>query len=328
LRTYLNKEVRKMKKIIFVILLILTYCSTNSFAGGGGGGGGMFDKGPHDNDRSNGGPSYYSFEELREQLKIESFHFENANKPANALISLGYLMNYPLCSTNNTKIMSAIKMQPTSYKVDSASVSSLWADGGSIVFDWDLNRGQLWKGDLIFTRGDGKMHDFIKIFSNLTHVAIVVNPLDNSILESTIDYGVRVDKVPNKWTGFGYYTCKRIEGLPYGERDRLVDVGMTRFKDLPYLPKISTFTDIFMFVSKWCDKNDMDSMYCSKLVYNVFKPYFNLDTGRTVVTSGSGLKDPAPGSYLFSWVGVSPDDIYYSPMLGPDYCYSANIIYL
>jgi hypothetical protein len=308
-----------MKKMFLIVLLMILVLPTVTFA---------FDIkcGSSDDEDE---PTYYSFEELRSHLRDkEKFHFENANKPANALISLGYLMNYPLCSANNAGIMSAVKMQPTSYKIDSASVSSLWTDGGSVVFDWDQNRGLLWKGDLIFTRGDGKLHDLIKIFSNLTHVAIVTDPAYNKILESTLDNGVSENSTPNKWTGFGYYTCKRIEGLPYGERERLVDIGINRFKNLPYLPRISTAIDTLTFVSKWCDKNDMDSMYCSKLVYNVFKPYFNLDTGRTVVSSGSGLRDPAPGSYLFSWIGVSPDDIYYSPMLGPDYCYSANIIYL
>jgi hypothetical protein len=95
---------------------------------------------------------------------------------------------------------------------------------------------------------------------------------------------------------------------------------------MPYLPKFEV-TDILLwnFVYKWSDKDDQNSMYCSKLVYNVFKPFIIVDTRRTSVAVNSLIRDKAPGYYAFSWIGVSPDNIYYSPSLGPDFDYSDNI---
>ena len=71
--------------------------------------------------------------------------------------------------------------------------------------------------------------------------------------------------------------------------------------------------------------NDMESMYCSKLIYHTFKKYVSLNSDNTCA-----FKDRlnTPGAVAYSWVGVSPDDNYYADALGHDFSYSDNVNHL
>lgn len=304
-----------MKKYLLAITLLI-FLSSISFAGGGGGKGGS---------RSSG-PQYYSFEDLRSQIRNELFYYENANKPQNALVSLGSYLQYPLCAAANAKISSKIALQPTKYQIDSMVAYANWNDCVEIAIDWGRVAQTTGKGDLIFSRGNGKAPDFVKYFSNWTHVAIVDNPLNCMVFESTPDTNVKVNDAKRLWSHITYYTCKIVETVPYSYRVYLLEEAKYKYAGLPYYPRISTASDIFTFVYRWSDKEDMSSMYCSKLVYHTFKPNINLDSGRTSIQNPRYQK--ASGSFLFSWIGVSPDDIYYSPSLGTDFSYSPNIMYL
>ena len=313
----------KRSNIVLIIMALLIFPSDRSFANLSGGG--LFAS-PNRGGGGRSGPTYYSFEDLRNHLRDkETFHFENGNRPANALVSLGYFMTYSTCASKNSKIAAAIKANPSQFKIDSSHIYSYWREGEKRTFDWRKYRNDLCVGDLIFTRGDDKLNNLAKFFSNWTHVVIVSNPDSNLIFDSTLDHGVQEHKVSDQWQGFGYFTCKRIDGMPYGEKYLAVQSGVTKYSGLPYLPKIETAGDIVTFVYKWCDKNDKSSMYCSKLAYNVLNPYMSIDTRRTSVDNNSRLRDTAPGNYLFSWIGVSPDNIYYSPSLAPDFDFSDNI---
>jgi hypothetical protein len=317
--------IKKMNIVLVFVIASLLLSPDRSFANLSGGG--LFAS-PNRGGGSRGGaaPQYHSFEDLRDYLRDrERFHFENSNKPANALVSLGYYMSYPAYAAANAQISSQIKANPSKYKIDSSHIYSNWREGQKSIFDWNKYRNDLCVGDLVFTRGDDKLNNLAKFFSNWTHVVIVSNPESNLIFDSTLDSGVQEHKVADQWQGFGYFTCKRIDGMPYGEKYLAVQRGIAKYKGLPYLPKIETAVDIFTFVSKWCDKNDKSSMYCSKLVYNVLNPYMSIDTRRTSVDENSRLRDTAPGNYFFSWIGVSPDNVYYSTSLSPDFDFSGNI---
>jgi hypothetical protein len=312
--------IKKINIILVFVIALLLLSSDLAFAGGGGGGGGKKGRGAPE-------PQYHSFEDLRDYLRDrESFHFENSNKPANALVSLGYNMTYPACAAANAKIAAQIKAKPSDYHIDSSHISCNWQDGQNNPFYWKNYRSTLCVGDLIFTRGDDKMNNLVKFFSNWTHVAIVSDPLSNTIFDATVDNGVSVHSVADKWEGFGYYTCKRINGMPEDEKYLAVHNGITKYKNLPYLPKIESAVDVFTFAYKWCDRNDKSSMYCSKLIYNVFNANMQIDTRRTSVNTDSRMRDTAPGNYLFSWIGVSPDNIYFSLSLGADFDYSNNLL--
>ncbi|MCX6827588.1 MAG: YiiX/YebB-like N1pC/P60 family cysteine hydrolase [candidate division Zixibacteria bacterium] len=302
----------KKLNIIPIVIIALILISQGALGGKGKGG--------------SSEPKYYSFEDLRGYLRDdETFHFENANKPTNALLSFGYLLTYPACASTNKKINSAIKSSPSNYKINSSRISCNWREGQKSPFNWKGYRNDLSIGDLIFTRGDDKMNNLVKFFSNWTHVVIVTDPTRNKILDSTLSDGVQEHSVPDKWEGFGYYTCKRVD-MPTQLKRYYVVAGSNKYSKKPYLPRFET-SDILLwnFVYKWSDKDDQSSMYCSKLVYNVFKPFIILDSRRTSVAENSLLRDKAPGYYAFSWIGISPDNIYYSMSLGPDFDFSNNI---
>lgn len=306
---------KKQNIALFIIMILIVFLAEKSFASINLGKG---DRGSE--------PAYHSFEDLRDYLRDrEHFYFQNADKPAKALVSLGYLMTYPTCAPANLKIVSSFKIAPVVYRIDNSRIYCNWREGQKTPFDWKKYRMDLRVGDLVFTRGDDKMNNLAKFFSNWTHVAIVTDPAKNKIFDATFDDGVQEHSVSDKWEGFGYYTCKRICGMPEDEKYRAIQIGINKYKNLPYLPKIESAVDVFTFVYKWCDKNDTSSMYCSKLVFNVFKSNMLIDTRRTSVDSCSRLRDTAPGDYLFSWIGVSPDNIYYSPSLDWDFDSSNNL---
>jgi len=321
--------IRRLKIALIFIMALLIFPSDRSFANLSGGG--LFAS-PNRGGGGGGGsaPRYYSFEELRNGIRGESFYFQNDNKPTNALADLGYFISYPACAAKNAKIASSIKSKPSDYKIDSFHVYTGWNDNIEIPFDWNGISSYAIRGDLIFTRGNGKGPDFVKTFSNWTHVAIVENVQLKKVFESTVDKGVKVNYGPDTFKNITYYTCKRIEIIPYNARSYLLDQAINKYSNLPYFPKMSVEEALFRFLFVWSDKNDTSSMYCSKLVYQTFKNQINLDTGRTSLPYDSSLADknkPAPGGYLFSWIGISPDDIYYLPSLalGPDFCYSSNL---
>jgi hypothetical protein len=294
--------------LICITLLILYLCSA-SYANGKGGGGGSK-------------PRYYSFEDLRSKMKGYTFRFENASKPSSAMASLSYYLDYPMVASKNSKIKTAVAATPTKYNADGMHLSANWNDAVETQINWNDFKNTL-EGDILFTRGNGKLPDFVKIFSNWTHVGIVYNPSLLSVFESTLDTGVNLNYAPKTNTNVTYYTFRRVETVPYSFRQNLVEVAKDRFKGIPYLPKVDVSEPILNFILKWCNKDDMSSMYCSKLVYNTFKPYINMDTERTVVDSFD-LGRPI-GGFFFSWIGVSPDDIYYSPGLGSDFYFSKNM---
>jgi hypothetical protein len=298
---------------MIMTVLLVCVCSV-SYANGGS-------KPPH----SDNEPQYYSFEDLRSGMRWYSFRFENANKPSNAMASLSYYLEYPMVAARNKKIQAAVAAMPEKFKVDTVSLYATWNDSVEIPVKWEEFRVTL-KGDLLFSRANGKMVDFVKLFSNWTHVAIVYSPMDLTVLEASLDKGVSVDYAPSTHTKITYYTYKRINTIPYTAITPLVDKANTSYKGIPYLPKVAVTEPLTGFVMKWCNKDDLASMYCSKLVYNTYKSKLNTDTDRTVVDSVD-LGRPIGGMF-FSWIGVSPDDIYYSTGLGYDFLYSENLLNL
>jgi hypothetical protein len=273
-------------------------------------------------------PSYYSFEDLRNGLKDQSFYFANSYKPINARVDLGFTPLYPASTGKRTNVCATVWPDPAKYRVKRSRTTVQWSDGSAYNFDWgrfSVEGGQ--RGDLIFLRANGKSHDLVKIFSNWTHVSIADDPYRKYVFESMFDGGVRSNYTPDKWGSLSYYTCKKITVMTRSQIEAALNQGKSRFTGLPYLPNVKTTAAMLTFLARWSDKNDLESMYCSKVVYNTFKPYVNLDTNNTSIFWDS-LCDKSPGVPAFSWIGVSPDDIYYSEALGPDFCYTPNLNWL
>lgn len=273
-------------------------------------------------------PSYYGFEDLRNGLKDQSFYFANGSKPTNARVDLGFISIYPASGQKRMSVCYTIWPNPSRFRVKSSRAFVQWTDNSAYSFDWARfirEGGQ--KGDLIFLRANGKCHDLVKIFSSWTHVAIADDPFHQLVFEAMLDGGVRSNFTPEKWGALSYYTCKKLEGMPRTKIESALDQAKRQYNGLPYLPQVKTTAEMGTFLYRWSNKNSLESMYCSKLVYNTFKSYVNLDTNNTSIFWDS-LCDKSPGVPAFSWIGVSPDDIYYSEALGPDFCYTPNLNWL
>jgi len=307
-----------MRKINILVLMLacIIFTSISCFGGGGKGGSGS------------SGPTYFSFEDLRSGIRNEYFYFENQSKPDNAMLWLEPYMQYPLCASRNAVIMKKVTANPTLYKIDtSMHIMANWNDVTETPVDWNAISSTVTRGDLIFTRSNSKAGNLVKFFSNWTHVAIMDDTQRKYVFESTPDSGVSVNDGPATWKNITYYTCKTIETIPWSQRCYFLDQGKQKFTKLPYYPKESTAIGRARFIFDWSNKDNLSSMYCSKLVYNVYRSCISLDTGRTSVFNPA-LQDKAWGANVFSWIGVSPDDIYYSSSLGRDFTYSQNLIYL
>ncbi len=272
-------------------------------------------------------PPDYSFEDLRSGLRKESFYFMNADKPDNAKVNLGYSFIYAAGSQKKSSMASTLSGDPSKYMVSLSATAPKWNDAYPIYYDWNpfiADKGK--RGDLIFNRADFPGCSVIKFVSGWNHVGIADDIKRGTVFDSILDGGV---KERNTTAGWGrtvtYYTCKRINALSDAQINACLDSAKRSYTGKPYLPSVSSTQPLATMLLRWSDKNDMTSMYCAKLVYQTFKPYIDLDTNRTAITSNSKLQSNAPGARLFSWIGVSPDNVYFSPALGRDFGYSRNL---
>jgi hypothetical protein len=295
----------------FLVSLLLIMVVSPAFAGKGGGG--------------SSAPTYYSFEDLRSGLKNESFYFSNASRPSNAMVNLGFTPIFAASAPKRAAVRATVLSNAARYRVSSKVVAN-WVDTNDKNYDWGgLPSYGGARGDLIFLRASGKGPDVVKMFSNWTHVAIVENISRQQVFESMPDGGVRINNAPASWGRVSYYSTKKLSTVAYPTVCSLVDDAERRYIGTPYYPRVLSTSGVGFLLTKWSNKNDMESMYCSKLVYHTFKSYVNFDTNNTSIYSNSQLQDSAPGAPFASWIGVSPDDVYYSTVLSYDYCYSPNL---
>lgn len=316
---------KKKLSIVLLFLIMLFLLSPNmSFAvpikipglSGNQGGGGR------------SGPTYYSYEDLRSGISDQSFYFANINKPNEAYANLGYFPPFSACASKKKEVVNKISADPTKYGVNSIRIMTNWNDNDYHNFDnsaWAKYKGLRGEtGDIIFTRGNGLGSDIVKKFSNWTHVAMVYDANTRLVFESTSNGGVQVNDTVNSWKDVTYYTCKHIKNTNMQLRKDKIDKARSKYRNIPYFPQVSNAVELISFIFKWSDKDDQNSMYCSKLVYNTYKDIINLDSNNTHVFTAK-LQDKAPGAPFFSWIGISPDDIYYSSSLDYDYCMSSNM---
>ncbi len=327
---------KKMNIVLLFIMTLLLLSPSASFAGGGGGGICIIGGGGDDGGGSSG-PQYYSYEDLRNALKQQTFVFSNVNKPREALVALGYYPYYCATCGSTKKLTTLANNNPGRMGVNNLTICANWNDNIETTFDW--NKFNATNGTdpctLVFLRGNGSGSDIVKIFSEWTHVAIVDDPNGYKIFEALPDGGSRVNYAPDTWKHITYYSCKKIKTANNPLKPVTLDQIKTALKaaevkydGTPYFPQVQTIFDLLgNFVLRWCDKNDQSSMYCSKLVYNTFKGLVDFDTKLTGVDSNIIGDSSRPiGSTYFAWFGISPGDIYYSPSLDYDFCYSLNML--
>lgn len=309
-----------MLKKIFIVLILIVVAGNLCIAGV-----------VNDKPKSENKPKTYSINDLIDELSGDTWITDGWYKPADALARLDYA---PVCasytSAKKKSIAKALLATPK-YKNKSRIFSTNvdWTKKTTFAFDWDKYWDKSWgrKGDLIFTRGTGTAAEIVKRLSHWTHVAFVYDK--GQVFEATPNTGVDVNCTDDTWKStLTHYTCKRLKGVSYYDADRIVDWGISIYRYRPYIPSLSIAAySPADFALKWSNKYDMASIYCSKLVYLCYKfnPFVqkDLDTGITGCYSKSTLvEDERPWTAsVFNWIGVSPDDIYYSDELGPDFCH-------
>ncbi|MFA4858604.1 MAG: YiiX/YebB-like N1pC/P60 family cysteine hydrolase [Candidatus Margulisiibacteriota bacterium] len=290
----------KVKISICLALMILLLLSGVALAGSGGGGSAT--------------PSYYTFDDLKNEAEAAaySFYFYNYYKPGTALANLPY-------SPAET-IYCKLKRQRRNVKGFGVKVLNEYS------FPWDYISYNLRKGDLIFLRSGGIAGYVVRYVSSFTHVAILYDAPEKITFESLKSNGVNLYYPSTRsWDHIVTYSVKRIKSsaLSSTSVEQAVAAAVRSYSGKPYFPNLAKNRySVTEYFRKWSDKNDMDSMYCSKLVYQMFKGYgINFDTNRTRSWGYpyySGDYD-FNGSYVMNaWIGVSPDDVYYSDKLDSD----------
>lgn len=190
--------------------------------------------------------------------------------------------------------------------------------------------------DMIFVRGQTINNRFVTTFlSSWNHVALIWNLETHEVLESMPDEGVKVRYSDQSWKSviaFGIksvdpFKISHFEWVMLDKGGDIIDFGGSddhynammdardRYLGIDYWPNYvdSEEQSSLDFFAKWSNKNDFDSMYCSKLVYWAFKDYapnVNLDSNRTRVFVSKLRNSRSSGENPRSWMGVSPDDIW------------------
>lgn len=103
------------------------------------------------------------------------------------------------------------------------------------------------------------------------------------------------------------YGTKGVRGIADYEKDRLAEWARDKYRDTPYFPKMNkNRTSKMGFLERWSRKDNLDSVYCSKLVWLIFYEYarIDLDSNRTKWRNWNLCDSNG------CWVGVSPDDIW------------------
>lgn len=253
------------------------------------------------------GPGYYTYDDLVDEMESNAwgFSFFGYYAPNNAFANL-----------------------PSQPPDASAGVRKLAVGAKEIEFPWGNIWTSLQRGDLIFLRTGGAAGQVVRFASSFTHVAMVENCEKQRTFEALKKRGT--DKYlasENNWRNVYSYSVKRIATLASDKIESALDNAIAEYKAKPYFPpKItSAMMTPFYFLRKWSDKDDLDSMYCSKLVYRTFLPEgIDFDTERTrsltMCNGTSGYKDGI--STFWAWIGVTPDDCYYSKDLSEDLFYA------
>ena len=248
----------------------------------------------------------YTWEDLNQQLQKDkgSFTFDNSNKPSEAVADLPYFIPNQELGLGWLRGVKTLQLQDV------------------MTFPWDELAPKLRRGDIVFQRTGGEPGYLIRWFSSFTHVSLVWDIKSHEAFESLKSKGVNTYDTNTSWGNTVTFAVKMVKNLSESRVVRAMENAKSAYAGrIPYFPRAST-RDMTKpeYVRKWSNKWDKDSMYCSKLVWWTFYPEgINLDSNRTrSITYGeSDVTDR--GKYVkYAWVGVSPDDIYYSNQLGKD----------
>ncbi len=221
--------------------------------------------------------------------------------------------------------------------VGSPTVPSLPSSARVISFPWGSWKSQMKKGDIIFKKSS--RDDVVTKFSFLTHACILSNASGVGKVLESVYRGVDEYVLGENWLDAQgrpddyYFAVKRLGGVSQSTIENAVDLAKSKWaKKMRYIPQrtLGNRVDTIGFYRDWSSKYTMDSMYCSKLVWATYNgirveygpyqgSYVDLDSDATQVTGTYatviGDRYDKNGSISYSFVGVSPDDIFNSKYL-------------
>lgn len=184
-------------------------------------------------------------------------------------------------------------------------------------------RNQLRKGDIYFSRSATVAGAIFQYVTSWFHCGVFINPKTGETFEAQVSFGVRQSNIANLGPAYSW-SVKRIKSdiLSEAQVSNVINNGLRNYEYKPYTPAVLASIARGEFIGKWAGKWDNESYYCSKLVWKIYRDAgIDLDSERTTcqvkdlylsAKTGAGLQNPQ------AWIGVTPDDIYYSPHLSSD----------
>jgi hypothetical protein len=250
-------------------------------------------------------PRYYTLEDLKSAARNyrSCFSFDNSVKPIWASVDL------PMVAADSFPLYIA-----------SPRLERIRAQGWYQFLAFPWNSPSLSEGNLVFLRGGDTSSYLVRFFSSWSHVSTIYSLPNNQVFESNPSAGVNIYDYRNAWRNIVAYSVKPVNVV---NPMQYVYRAVTRYAGrIQYYPiAVNTQSGMANFFNKWSDKMDLDSMYCSKLVWWTFRDAVDLDSNRTrsELFGGYAMQNTDYGSQNnIAWIGVSPDDIYYSRYLGRD----------
>jgi len=260
-------------------------------------------------------PTYYTFEDLVDELGNwrGEISFDASNPPQEAMAQL------------------------PSHPAYAAEIKPVWGWGEEpqeiTIGSFRSQVPYFEKGGLVFikSKSNNKVTRAVRNFSTWTHVAMAWDNNFVWVFDSLPDGGVQIREPELFWEEIVTVSLKRVKGLSVWQRENLVEEARQKYEGLSYFPdnvnvndmsKIEFARKFIANASKWGDKVDTGSMYCSKLVWATYLPLVDLDSNRTKTWKYDISSDywymALPFKLATVLIGVSPDEVYYSQHLEQD----------
>jgi uncharacterized protein YycO len=207
-----------------------------------------------------------------------------------------------------------------------ASPAKLTAVTPAVDFPLSIYRSSLRKGDIYFSRSATIAAEIGQYFSSWFHAGVFVDPNapSGTTFESQVNIGVFNSNILALGKAYSW-SVKRIKSskLSSAWAAQAVDNSIQKYNSKPYFPRLFSATRMREgFISEWAEKNNDSSYYCSKLVWRIYKDVgVDLDSERTISKVNLSFREAFTGAGFlntYAWIGVSADDIYYSPHLDRD----------
>jgi len=218
---------------------------------------------------------------------------------------------------------------------------------------WNAKQRYFMVGDIAFFRRDDGVGKLLAFLSTWTHVALAANPAQSVFYESVpAHHGVFESNPISDWEPAIAFSVRRFK--PYLVDTKTINKivsNASKYVDTYYFPETIKLdanrimwanlgiTSVLPFaavdalvdwVKRWASKYDSDSMYCSKFIWRAcIEAGVDIDSNRTMRGSHQRFNERWKQQVFdelinelfdssMGFIGVTPDEIYYSDLLGPD----------